>query len=155
MIHLILPPTAHEFIKDMQGEQVTFKEVFDDSQQFVNIQKPLKLMFAVYSHDCPISVFCVKRNFSWWRHSRQNASILERPTETSSFATTRSTSNSFIVKSIASLALISQNLFFIFPINFLIAFCNKGRKAGHDLISRTSVVPGFLPDDDSKKNQHQ
>ena len=56
------------------------------------------------------------------------------------------------VKSIASLGLIPQNpLFFIFFMNFLIAFYNKGRKAGHDLLSRTSVVPGFLPDEETKE----
>ena len=54
-----------------------------------------------------------------------------------------------MVKSIASIALISQNpLLLVFFINFLIAFYNPGRRAGHDLISRTSVVPGYLPEDD-------
>ena len=33
MIHLMLPATAHEFIKDMQGEQVTFKEMLYESQK--------------------------------------------------------------------------------------------------------------------------
>ena len=70
----MLPATAHEFIKDMQGEQVTFKEVFDDSQQFVkeHPEAASKTYVCEYVlHDCPISVFCIKRNFSWWMHSRQ------------------------------------------------------------------------------------
>ena len=36
-------------------------------------------------------------------------------------------------------------ILFILTGNFLIAFLSKGRRTGHDLITHTSVVPGFLP----------
>ena len=160
MIHLMLPATAHEFIKDMQGEQVTFKEVFDDSQQFVreHPEAASKLMFAsMFSMIAPFLYFALSEIFlGGCTLGKKCFNLRTAYRDSPRLPPLGAQAIRSFVKSIASLALISQNpLFFIFFMNFLIAFYNKGRKAGHDLISRTSVVPGFLPDDDSKENQHQ
>ena len=49
------------------------------------------------------------------------------------------------VKTIAALSL-GHPVLFILVGNFMIAFFRKDRRAGHDLLTRTSVVPGFLPE---------
>ena len=44
-----------------------------------------------------------------------------------------------------------MSLMFIFFGNFLIAFFRKDRRTLHDLLTKTSVVPGFLPDQDEER----
>ena len=45
------------------------------------------------------------------------------------------------------------NFLFIFFGNFLIAYFRRDRRTLHDLLTKTSVVPGFLPDSEEER-QH-
>ena len=54
------------------------------------------------------------------------------------------------VKTISALSL-GHPVLFLLVGNFMIAFFRKDRKAGHDLLTRTSVVPGFLPENEEPK----
>ena len=157
MIHLMLPATAHEFIKDMQG--LTFKERLYDCQQFANEHPEAAIKYIVaniFSMIAPFLYFALSEIFlGGCTLGKKCFNLRTAYRDSPRLPPLGAQAIRSFIKSIAGLSLISQNPLLIFFMNFLIAFYNKGRKAGHDLISRTSVVPGFLPDDDSKENQHQ
>ena len=148
-----IPAAATAFLEQMQGQKIPFGEVFMLSQEFVekNPNAATHLMMAsTLSLLTPFLYFALseillggctlgKKTFNL-RTAYRNSPRLP-PIGAQAIRS--------MVKSIASFALISQNpLLFIFFGNFLIAFYHPGRRAGHDLISRTNVVPGYLPEDE-------
>ncbi|GEM_PF-1330313 len=54
------------------------------------------------------------------------------------------------IKTISALSL-GHPVLFLLVGNFMIAFFRKDRRAGHDLLTKTSVVPGFLPENEDSK----
>ncbi|MBT3469603.1 MAG: hypothetical protein HN467_09800 [Opitutae bacterium] len=150
-IRSALPTTATAFLDQMQTEQIPFGEMLTLSQEFVekNPNAATQLMMvSTLSLLTPLLYFLLseillsgctlgKKTFNL-RTAYRNSPRLP-PIGAQAIRS--------IVKSIASFALISHNpLLIIFLGNFLIAFYNPDRKAGHDILSRTNVVPGYLPE---------
>ena len=52
------------------------------------------------------------------------------------------------IKSVTTISMASPFLFLL-SINFLLAFIHRDRKCLHDYLTRTSVVPGFLPEEEA------
>ena len=148
-----IPTTATAFLEQIQEQKIPFEEVLNLSQEFVekNLNAAIHLMMAsTLFLITPFLYFALseillggctlgKKTFNL-RTAYRNSPRLP-PIGAQAIRS--------LVKSIASFALISQNPFMIiFLGNFLIAFYHPERKAGHDLISRTNVVPGYLPEDE-------
>ena len=148
-----IPAAATAFLEQMQGQKIPLEELFKLSQEFVekNPNAATYLMMAsTLSLLTPFLYFALseillggctlgKKTFNL-RTAYRNSPRLP-PIGVQAIRS--------MVKSIASFALISQNpLLIIFFGNFLIAFYHPSRRAGHDLISRTNVVPGYLPEDE-------
>ncbi len=153
--HTMLPEAALEFVRDIQEEKNQFSEIFTRSQQFVKEHPDAasKLMLAsLFSMVAPFLYFALSEIFlGGCTLGKKCFNLRTAYRDSPRVPPLGAQAIRSFVKSIASLALISQNpLFFLFFMNFIIAFYNKDRKAGHDLLSRTSVVPGFLPDEETK-----
>ena len=148
-----LPETAVSFIQEMQKQGTDFNELFTRSQEFVkeHPEAASSLMFSsIFSMLTPFLYFSVSEILlGGYTLGKKTFNLRTAYRDSPRLPPLGAHALRSMVKSIASIALISQNpLLLVFFINFLIAFYNPGRRAGHDLISRTSVVPGYLPEDD-------
>lgn len=148
-----LPETAVSFIQEMQKQGTDFNELFTRSQEFVkeHPEAASSLMFSsIFSMLTPFLYFFVSEILlGGYTLGKKTFNLRTAYRDSPRLPPLGAHALRSMVKSIASIALISQNpLLLVFFINFLIAFYNPGRRAGHDLISRTSVVPGYLPEDD-------
>ena len=57
-----------------------------------------------------------------------------------------------LIKTVSFLSL--GSILFILFANFLIAFFRPDRRTLHDILTKTSVVPGFLPEQEEEHRQH-
>ena len=151
-VHSILPEAAREFIQDLQEEKASFNDVFTHSQSFVKEHPDAAthlMLVSLLSMVAPFLYFFLSEIFlGGCTLGKKCFNLRTAYKDSPRLPPLGAHAARSFLKGIASLALVSQNpLSFLFIFNFIIAFYNKGRKAGHDLLARTSVVPGFLPEE--------
>lgn len=148
-----LPETAVSFDHESQKQGADFNEVFIRSQEFAKEHPEAAISLAFYYLSFPLTPFLYffvsEILLGGYTLGKKTFNLRTAYRDSPRLPPLGAHALRSMVKSIASIALISQDpLLLVFFINFLIAFYNPGRRAGHDLISRTSVVPGYLPEDD-------